>query len=151
MRKFCGKTSLWRMLVEFLCPEAAQMLELSHGLTLGVYALTVHVRMFNAAPETHAIEALGSFQKWCTSGGRLSEAWRAQGRSPAVVGHPSRGRPYRIPMWQQQDAHAETATIHDSKEVASVSPVALKTSVASSAQVSKDHEEVGEGLDDEGR
>ena len=43
------------------------------------------------------------------------------------------------------DAHAETATIHDSKEVASVSPVALKTSVASSAQVSKDHEEVGEG------
>ena len=94
------------MLVEFLCPELGpelgpelKILELSQAMCLGVYALTVLVRMFNAAPETQAIETLGSLQNWCKYGS-LSEKWRAHGRSPAVVGHASRGLPYRTPEWR---------------------------------------------------
>ena len=66
LHKFCKKISLWRMLVEFLCPSA-EMLGVSQAMCLGVYALTMHVHMFNAAPLRLAIETLGSFRNWCTS------------------------------------------------------------------------------------
>ena len=120
LHKLDGKTSLWCMLVEFLCPELGpelapelKMLELSQAMRLGVYALTVLVRMFNAAPETQAIETLGSLQNWCKYGS-LSEKWRAHGRGPAVFGHVSRGRPFRIPMWVQ---HGECTTVISREEI----------------------------------
>ena len=99
LEKFCQKISLWHKLVEFLCPNA-EMLGVSQAISLGVYALTIHVRMFNAAPMRPdiAIETLGSFENWCTSA-FVRLKWKANGRSPAVVGHTSQGRPFCMPMY----------------------------------------------------
>ena len=41
LRQFGGRISLWRMLVEFLCPEAVEMVELSQAISLRVFGAQI--------------------------------------------------------------------------------------------------------------
>jgi len=88
-----------------LSPTATVPLPLSKAMRLGVYALTVHARMFNAVPRPRlgecsvqlAMEAVGSFQNWIASADEWSERWRDHGQSPAVV-----GRTYKkVMVWRR--------------------------------------------------